>query len=348
MLTAQRVPVGPIPADCNRTCLEGLINQYLTAVLAHDPKGLPLSADVKYTEQEQIMAVGDGFWKTVTGRGAYNHYFADPVAGQAGWMGTMREKAGLLLMTVRLRVQLGRITEIENRRRSLDGRRRLHRASWRERLCGGLSRTEVLCGSRLTANTVDHFLKRRDASVNGNVTFHLQIAIPHVVHVRVLPPVDFPRGVVKIALNQQPVLLHVSEQALRHMAVRYGAIDVDGHRGILELKPVLDCPEFQRPRRRSDRIGIHSRLARGDFFEKTFIAFLRDDRQSGSDRLTESARVIEMVMRHNHLRHPLAGHNRLRFLNQGPRPRLARRKLEQREVIREFEQDRVGAASSRQ
>ena len=28
-------------------------------------------------------------------------------------MGTMREKAGLLLMTVRLRVQLGRITEIE-------------------------------------------------------------------------------------------------------------------------------------------------------------------------------------------------------------------------------------------
>ena len=81
--------------------------------MAHEPKGLLLSADLKYTEQEQIMAVGDGFWKTVTGRGAYNHYFADPVAGQAGWMGTMREKAGVLLMTVRLRVQLGRITEIE-------------------------------------------------------------------------------------------------------------------------------------------------------------------------------------------------------------------------------------------
>ena len=89
------------------------MNQYLAAVLAHDPKGLPLSADVKYAEQEQIMEVGDGFWKTVTGRGSYNHYFADPVAGQAGWMGTMREKSGVLLMTVRLRVQLGRITEIE-------------------------------------------------------------------------------------------------------------------------------------------------------------------------------------------------------------------------------------------
>ena len=111
--TAQRLPGGPIVADCNRACLEGLINQYLDAVLAHDTRRLPLSADVKYTEQEQIMDVGDGFWKTVTGRGNYNHYFADPVGGQAGWMGTMREKAGLLLMTVRLRVQLGRITEIE-------------------------------------------------------------------------------------------------------------------------------------------------------------------------------------------------------------------------------------------
>jgi hypothetical protein len=113
-LTAQaRLPVGPIPLDCNRACLEGLMNRYLDAVVAKDPKRLPLSADVKYTEQEQVMAVGDGFWKTVTGRGNYNHYFSDPVAQQVGWMGTMRERGGVLLMSVRLRVQLGRITEIE-------------------------------------------------------------------------------------------------------------------------------------------------------------------------------------------------------------------------------------------
>ena len=102
-----------IPTDCNRACLEGLMEQYLAALVAKDPKRLPLSADVKYTEQEQVMEVGDGFWKTVTGRGNYNHHFSDPVEGQTGWMGTMREKAGVLLMSVRLRVQLGRITEIE-------------------------------------------------------------------------------------------------------------------------------------------------------------------------------------------------------------------------------------------
>jgi hypothetical protein len=103
----------PVAADCNRACLDGLMEQYLAALVAHDPKRLPLSADVRYTEQEQVMDVGDGFWKTVTARGNYNHHFADPVEGQAGWMGTMREKGGVLLMTVRLRVQLGRITEIE-------------------------------------------------------------------------------------------------------------------------------------------------------------------------------------------------------------------------------------------
>jgi hypothetical protein len=109
-----RLPVGSVPLDCNRVCLEGLINQYLDAVVAHDPKRLPLSTNVRYTEMEQAMEVGDGFWKTATGRGSYNHYFADPVTGQVGWMGTMREKNGVLLMSLRLRTELGRITEIES------------------------------------------------------------------------------------------------------------------------------------------------------------------------------------------------------------------------------------------
>ena len=110
-LTAQ---ASRIPADCNRTCLEGVINQYLDAVVAHDPKRLALAADAKYTENEQLLDVGDGFWKTATGRGSYNHYFADPVTGQAAWMGTMKEKAGTLLMALRLRVQTGRLIEIES------------------------------------------------------------------------------------------------------------------------------------------------------------------------------------------------------------------------------------------
>ena len=102
-----------VPVDCNRACLESLVDRYLAAVVAHDPKRLPLSADVKYTENDQVLDVGDGFWNTATEIGNYKHYFADPVTNQAAWMGTMKEGRGQLIMALRLRVQLGRITEIE-------------------------------------------------------------------------------------------------------------------------------------------------------------------------------------------------------------------------------------------
>ena len=105
---------GPIPLNCNRACLEDLVNQYLAALVAHDPKRLPLSADVMYTENDQAMDLGDGFWKTAEGIGNYKHIFADPEYGQVAFMGTMREDGAPLLMSLRLRVELGRITEIES------------------------------------------------------------------------------------------------------------------------------------------------------------------------------------------------------------------------------------------
>jgi hypothetical protein len=104
---------GPIPLNCNRACLENLVEQYLTALVARNPERLPLSKDVMYTENSQVLKVGDGFWKTVEGRGNYTHIFADPEFGQVAYMGTMREAGAPLLMSLRLRVELGRITEIE-------------------------------------------------------------------------------------------------------------------------------------------------------------------------------------------------------------------------------------------
>jgi hypothetical protein len=105
---------GPIPLDCNRACLENVIDQYLKAVVAHDPSKLPLSKDVMYTENNQVIEVGDGFWKTAQGLGNYRHVFADPEFGQVAMMGTMMEAGTPILMSLRLRVELGRITEIES------------------------------------------------------------------------------------------------------------------------------------------------------------------------------------------------------------------------------------------
>jgi hypothetical protein len=105
---------GPIPLKCDRGCLERLVDQVLDGFVAHDPKRLPLSADVVYTENNQTIAVGDGFWKTAQGLGSYKHYFADPDFGQVAFMGTMREADTVLLLSLRLRIELGRITEIES------------------------------------------------------------------------------------------------------------------------------------------------------------------------------------------------------------------------------------------
>jgi hypothetical protein len=108
-----RGSTGSIPLKCDRACLEGVIDQYLKALVAHDPSRLPLSKDVKFTENNQVVEVGDGFWKTVEGVGNYRHVFADPEFGQVAMMGTMLEAGTPILMSVRLRIELGRITEIE-------------------------------------------------------------------------------------------------------------------------------------------------------------------------------------------------------------------------------------------
>ncbi len=111
--TPKASATGPIAMDCDRACLEGLATQYLSALVAHDPKTLPLAKDVKYTENDQVMDVGDGFWGTATAVGGYKHCFADPVVEQIGCMVTMHEGDHVVIMGMRLRVELGRITEIE-------------------------------------------------------------------------------------------------------------------------------------------------------------------------------------------------------------------------------------------
>jgi hypothetical protein len=111
--TSQRETPISAPANCDRACLEHLVDQYLEAVVAHDPTRLPLAAHVRFTEMGQELELGDGFWHTASAAGHYRHYFPDPTVGQVGFMGTMRENGTLVMMALRLRVQAGRISDIE-------------------------------------------------------------------------------------------------------------------------------------------------------------------------------------------------------------------------------------------
>ena len=106
-------------APCDRACLEGFVDKYLDAVLAHNPSLVPLAPGVRYTEDGQQLAIGDGLWRTMHAKGHYRLFVDDVAAGQVAFFGTIEEenrdpaKGTAVLMALRLRVKDGQITEIE-------------------------------------------------------------------------------------------------------------------------------------------------------------------------------------------------------------------------------------------
>jgi hypothetical protein len=144
LLTAGLIAIGGLPPagaqtskpDCSRETLRGLVDRYFAALAAHDPSGLPLSPNVRSTENGVEVTVGKGLWQTA-GRalmrrvlidtrqcGAHasavlEEPFTSATVGPANAFsgkkplpaeGTVRP----ILFGVRLRVESGRISEIES------------------------------------------------------------------------------------------------------------------------------------------------------------------------------------------------------------------------------------------
>ncbi len=100
-------------ASCDRACLDGFVDQYLAALLAHDPARAPLASHAKFTENGQVLKLGDALWGTISGFGRYKFYFEDPEDGQVGFFGTIRENDVPAILAARLKVVNRQITEIE-------------------------------------------------------------------------------------------------------------------------------------------------------------------------------------------------------------------------------------------
>src|ERR1700683_2696147 len=98
---------------CDRACLEGFVNQYLDALLAHNVFGLPLAPKVKFSENDQLLDLGDGMWNVTTSIGPYKIYVADPQSGQVGFLGTVRENDRPVALALRLKIENRKISEIE-------------------------------------------------------------------------------------------------------------------------------------------------------------------------------------------------------------------------------------------
>jgi hypothetical protein len=51
---------------CDRACLTGIADAYFAAIAAHDPAKAPVAPNAKFTEQTQVLKVGEGLWKTAS------------------------------------------------------------------------------------------------------------------------------------------------------------------------------------------------------------------------------------------------------------------------------------------
>src|SRR5580704_4627665 len=101
-------------APCDRACLEGLVDRYLDAVIAHDPSKAPIVKDAKFTENGQRLELGDGLWNTMTGKGTYRLFVTDVEAQQVAFLGSITEAGTGAVIGLRLKIRNNQITEAEH------------------------------------------------------------------------------------------------------------------------------------------------------------------------------------------------------------------------------------------
>jgi hypothetical protein len=99
--------------SCDRSCLQTALDQYLDAIVQHDPSAAPLAVGIRQTENAINVAPGYGTWKSVTALGEVQRRYFDPVSAQAAYYGSVEEGAESALVTVRVKVENRRITEAE-------------------------------------------------------------------------------------------------------------------------------------------------------------------------------------------------------------------------------------------
>jgi hypothetical protein len=104
--------------SCDRACLEGFVDQYMDALIAHAPAKLPVTPRMKMTENGQRLEPGDGFWRTATSKGTYRLFVTDVPSGQVAFIGTMSEApppsmAVPVVVAIRLKVENRKVSEIE-------------------------------------------------------------------------------------------------------------------------------------------------------------------------------------------------------------------------------------------
>jgi len=115
----------PVAAkDCDRQCLAGLLNAYFQDMVAHNPGALPVTQNVRFTENGQVLKLGQGLWRTATGFTKYRLDILDVPGHTAAAQAVLTENADdtthmpasrekPVLFAVRLYERDGKIEQVE-------------------------------------------------------------------------------------------------------------------------------------------------------------------------------------------------------------------------------------------
>ncbi len=99
--------------SCDQACLESFADRYIDAMVSHDPSSIPLADNVKFTENGVELKAGDALWATASGNTDYRIYVTDPKTGQVGYSGIIKENGAPVLISFRLKIMNGKISEME-------------------------------------------------------------------------------------------------------------------------------------------------------------------------------------------------------------------------------------------
>jgi hypothetical protein len=103
------------PGPCDRACLIKLADDYIAALVAHNPKAVPLAADLKFVENLAPTKAGEGLWATASAvPKTFAIHVPDPVSRQIGFIGMLEESGKPIQLGLRLKFENGAITEAEH------------------------------------------------------------------------------------------------------------------------------------------------------------------------------------------------------------------------------------------
>ena len=113
LMFASQPGLGADNPQCDRACLREMMEDYLQAVAENDPESVPLMIGFRQTDNAIATRPGTGVWRSVTAVGTVQRYYLDPVNSQAAFFGTVEEGAQAVVVTVRIKVQDGELSEAE-------------------------------------------------------------------------------------------------------------------------------------------------------------------------------------------------------------------------------------------